>query len=53
MTSVEVRDDIDGDKAKKANEEAEESEKKYECQGVGNSALYLGLSGMPGYSVTS
>jgi hypothetical protein len=43
MTFVEVRDDTDGDKSKKANEEAEQSEKKNECQGVGNSALYLGF----------
>ena len=43
MTLVEVRDDTDGDRSKKANEEAEESEKKNECQGVGNSALYLGF----------
>jgi hypothetical protein len=30
MTFAELRDDTDGDKSKKANEEAEESEKKHD-----------------------
>lgn len=44
MTFAELRDDTQGISQRRPMRRLKKVKKKYECQGVGNSALYLGFS---------